>query len=224
VLRDQRVVAGEPAAGEQYAPAERLAPAAPLAAHRHATHRPGVVPHQPLGQGGGAHAHVRVAACRPREVGAQAGAAALARPVQARDGMAGGAVLAEQLDVRSAAVREPGHDGRALGGERRRQLGLDVVMGRGEDVGGEALGAVVDAGGLLPAAPRGGDHLGLARRPATQPLGALDDDRAAAAVRGHHGGGEAADARTDDHEIHLFMPRPAGHAGGLSRPARGESR
>src|SRR5207245_1862243 len=93
------------------------------------------------------------AARRAREVGAQAGAAALARPVQARDGMAGGAVLAEQLDVRSAAVREPGHDGRALGGERRRQLGLDVVMGRGEDVGGEALGAVVDAGRRLPAAP-----------------------------------------------------------------------
>src|SRR5207249_1429092 len=155
--------------------------------------------------------------------GAQAGTAALTRSVQAGNGMAGGNVLVEELDLRSAAVRQPRHEGRALRGERRRQLGLDQAVGGGGDVVGEPLGAVVDAGGPLPAAARGGDHLGLGRRAATQLLAAVYDDRAVAAVRGHDGGGEAADPRSYDHEIHLFMPRPARHGGGLSRPAGDES-
>ena len=110
----------------------------------------------------------------------------------------------QELDRGAAAVGEPLDERPAL---RRQRADQRAVLGRDaarEQIGGEALGIVVDAGLALPASP-GGDHgLSGGGGTAAQVLRALDEDHLAAAVGCRDRGGQAAHARAHHDKICTF--------------------
>jgi len=122
-----------------------------------------------------------------------------------------GNVRGEQLDLRPAAIRQPGDQGCPLGSERTRDLRVDRVVCLAQ-IFEEAGGVVRDPGLALEAAPRGCEHLGLARGATAELSRTLEEDGAAAAVGRHDRSGEATDARSHHQQVAFLLPGAAGHA------------